>query len=307
MMKKFLFLLVLFLGGVGVFFIVKNSQTSLTNIVVNKNSPGIRVVAAENFYGDVVKQLGGTHVVVTSILSNPNVDPHEYELNVQDGVAISQASIVIKNGLDYDSWIDKLIAASPNNKRIVLIAGNIATHKLENNPHVWYGIDNMQDIAKAITNTLKTIDPSDSADFDTNLVTFLHSLQPIGQTLTTLKSTYAGTPVGLTETIFLYQTQSMDLNVLTPIEFQKAIAEGNDPAASVVKIANDQVQQKLIKALIYNSQTITPITTNLLHEAKQQNIPLIPVSETMPQGKTYQSWMSDQLQLVQQGLAQGIQ
>ena len=117
-----------------------------------------------------------------------------------------------------------------------------------------------------------------------------------------LKSKYAGTPVGLTETIFLYQTGPMGLNVLTPSEYEKAIAEGNDPPADTVVTANNQVAQHLIKALIYNEQTSTPITTNLQDAAKKNNIPIVPVSETMPKGKTYQTWMLDQLNELQKAL-----
>jgi len=262
----------------------------------------IQVVAAENFYGDVVKQLGGDHVSVTSILSDPNVDPHEYESNVQDSVALSKANIVIKNGLEYDTWINKLLAASPNQNRIVLSGGDIAPHKLPDNPHVWYGVDNMSAVAAAITDSLKKIDPADVATFDINLKTFQNSLTPLQQKMDEVKTKYNGTPVGLTETIYLYQTEPMGLKVLTPFEFEKAIAEGNDPPASSVKITNDQVNKKQVKILIYNSQTVTPITTNLQNAANQLSIPVIPVSETMPQNKTYQMWMMDQLTAVEKAL-----
>ena len=137
----------------------------------NSNSNGsssstISVVAAENFYGDVVKQLGGSHVSVKSILSDPNVDPHEYESNVQNAEEVSKAQLVIENGLGYDTWMDQLLSASPNPNRIVLVAGNIADHKLTDNPHVWYGFDNMATITQAITTDLKKLDNADSSTFD---------------------------------------------------------------------------------------------------------------------------------------------
>jgi len=266
------------------------------------SSKTLNVVAAENFYGDVVKQLGGSHVTVLSILSDPNADPHEYESNVQDAKAISTADLVIKNGDGYDAWMDKLLSASPNANRVVLTGSDIADHKLTDNPHVWYGLDNIQTIAQSITNTLKKLDSADSATFDSNLATFKQSLTPIVQQMNTIKTKYNGTAVGLTETIYLYQTTPMGLNVLTPFEFEKAIAEGNDPPADTVATANNQVKQKQIKVLIYNAQTVTPITTNLQNAAKALNIPIVPVTETMPIGKTYQSWMTDQLTVLQQAL-----
>jgi zinc/manganese transport system substrate-binding protein len=262
----------------------------------------VKVVAAENFYGDVIKQLGGVHVQVTSILSDPNVDPHEYESNVQDSIAVSQANLVVENGLDYDSWMDKLLSASPNANRVVLVAGRIAPHPLPDNPHVWYGIDNMPAIARSIADALTKIDPQDGAEFSKYLAAFNASLSAIDQKLAGLNKKYAKTPVGLTETIFLYQTQPIGLNVLTPFEFEKAIAEGNDPPANTVAIVSDQVNKKQIKVLIYNNQTITPITTNLQNAAKKLNIPNVSVSETLPAGKSYQTWMLDQLNSLDQSL-----
>ncbi|HVN16941.1 MAG TPA: zinc ABC transporter substrate-binding protein [Anaerolineales bacterium] len=265
-------------------------------------STGLSVVATENFYGDIAQQLGAGHISVTSILSDPNVDPHDYESTVQDGKSVSEAQLVIENGDDYDPWMDKLLSASPNPDRLVVIAADVASHKLTDNPHLWYGIDNIQDVAKAITADLKKLDAAHTADYDAALATFLKSLDPIQQKIDDIKTKFGGTPVGLTETIFLYQTGPTGLNVLTPLEFQKAIAEGNDPPADTVVTANNEVTMKQIKVLIYNVQTITPITTNLENEAKQNNIPIVPVSETMPIGKTYQSWMQGQLDALEQAL-----
>ncbi len=299
-MAKRVALLLSFTFFIGIMVSACSSSASPTN---SSSSKTINVVAAENFYGDMVKQLGGSSVSVTSILSDPNVDPHEYQSNFQDTKAISNADLVIKNGDGYDSWIDQLLSAQPNAHRIVLTGTDIADHKLPDNPHVWYGIDNVQTIAKSITTTLKKLDSTDASTFDRNLTTFLNSLNTIQEKITSLKAKYNGTPVGLTETIYLYQTQPIGLNVLTLLEFEKAIAEGNDPPADTVTAANDQVSKKLIKVLIYNEQTITPITTNLQTVAKSLNIPIVPITETMPPGKTYQAWMMDQLNTLQQALA----
>lgn len=271
------------------------------------SAPGVvKVVAAENFYGDVVRQLGGSHVAVTSIISDPNVDPHTYESNPQTAIEVSSAQLVIENGLGYDAWMDKILSGSPNASRVLLVAGQIAPHRLTDNPHVWYGFDNMPAIAQAITNTLKQLDSKDAAFFDSNLATFVQSLTPLNQKIAAVKAKYAGTPVALTETIYLYQSTPEGLNVLTPFEFMKAIAEGNDPPANTVAAVNSEINNRQAKILIYNEQTITPITTNLQNAAKQRNIPVVPVTETMPPGKTYQTWMSDQLDALQQALLQAV-
>jgi zinc/manganese transport system substrate-binding protein len=283
-----------------VFIRFGSSPAMLTGVQDNT----IRIVAAENFYGNIAAQLGGDHVSVTSILSDPNVDPHEYESDVQDGVAITNANIVIENGMEYDTWMDKLLSASPSSSRILITASAVASNPLPENPHVWYGIDNVASIARVITNSLEQIDPADTADYEANLTNFNNSLVPITDKMAEIKSLYGGTPVGLTETIYLYQTQPMGLNVLTPLTFERAIAEGNDPSAQDVNIANSQIATRQIKVLIFNSQTVTPITSNLQAAAEQNNILIVPVSETMPPNDTYQSWMMDELNTLQAALAQ---
>ena len=262
----------------------------------------VNVVAAENFYGNIVQQLGGNHVSVTSILSNPNVDPHEYESNVQTEITVSKAALVIENGGGYDDWMDKLLSASPNSNRLLLKGFDIATTHLPENEHVWYSFDNAAAIAWAITNDLKQLDPTDAATFESNLQVFKQSLQPLQQKIAAIKAKYAGTPVGLTETIYLYQAVPEGLNVLTPFAFEKAIAEGNDPPTGAQVTATDQVNKRQIKILIYNEQTITPVTTNLENLARSKGIPIVPVMETMPPDKTYQSWMIDQLNTLEAAL-----
>ncbi len=305
-MKKSIGVLVrkssLWLACLFIFFFLLSACSGSSTGSTTPSSSTINVVAAENFYGDIVKQLGGSHVSVTSIISNPNVDPHEYESSVKTAIQVSQAQFVIENGGGYDGWMDKLLSGSPNSNRLTLKAFDVAQVKLPENEHVWYSIDNAATIAQAITNDLKKLDPADTATFETHLQVFTQSLQPIQQKIAVIKSKYAGTPVGLTETIYLYQTVPLGLNVLTPFAFQKAMAQGNEPPANTVVTVENQITHHQIKILIFNEQTITPSTTKLENDARAQNIPIVPVTETMPPGKTYQTWMLDQLNRVEQAL-----
>lgn len=262
----------------------------------------LRVVAAENFYGDIARQLGGSRVSVSSILSNPNVDPHEYQSNVQTGLAVSQANLVIENGGGYDSWMDKILGAAPDSQRLLLRGFDLAPVRLPKNEHVWYSLVDISAIAQAITADLKQLDRADTALFARNLQTFIASLQPLQQKIAALKTLYHGTPVGLTETIYLYQTQLMGLQVLTPEAFSRAIAQGNDPPADALMMTTDQITHRQIRVLIYNRQTVTPVVAHLQDLARAQDIPSVPVSETMPPGQTYQRWMMDQLTSLQTAL-----
>jgi zinc/manganese transport system substrate-binding protein len=267
---------------------------SLASTTPASGSP-LRVVAAENFYGDIVRQLGGSAVSVSSILSNPNVDPHEYQANVQAGLAVSQARLVIENGGGYDSWMDKMLEAAPEDRRLLLKSFDLAPTRLPDNEHVWYSFADILALARAITADLKLLDQRDAALFSSNLQVFTASLQPLQQKIAGLQARYHGTPVGLTETIYLYQTQLMGLAVLTPEAFARAVAQGTDPPTDAVIAATDQITQRQIRVLIYNAQTVTPVVTHLEDLARAQGIALVAVSETMPPGTAYQSWMMDQL------------
>jgi len=255
----------------------------------------VNVVAAENFYGNIVSQIGGDAVSVTSVMSDPNVDPHEYESNVEDAKAIADADLVVENGAGYDDWMDKLLSASPNASRVVLKGYDLAVKKLPDNEHVWYNVDNVQAIASAISRSLQKLVPQSAALFARNDRAFQESLAPIRQRMAQIAGKYSGTPIGLTETIFLYQAVPLGLKVLTPFEFQKAIAEGNDPPADTVVETENQIKQRQVKILVYNEQTISPITTKAQADAKAANVPIVGVTETMPPGETYQTWMLRQL------------
>jgi len=265
----------------------------------------VNVVAAENFYGDIARQLGGSHVSVTSILSDPNTDPHEFTASTKTLQEILGAKLIIKNGLNYDNWMDQLLSSASNSSQIVLTAGTIAPRKLPENPHVWYSFDDVQAMAQAITHSLEQLDTADKSSFEANLATFDASLTALKQKTSEIKKTYAGMPVALTETIYLYQTELTGLNVLTPFDFMKAISEGNDPPANTVLDIQNELAHKQAKIVIYNEQTVTPVTTNIQREAQTQHIPLVAVWETMPPGKTYQSWMMGQLTQLENALQQG--
>ena len=263
---------------------------------------GINVVAAENFYGNIVTQLGGEKVNVTSILSDPNVDPHEYESSVEDAKALAAADLVIENSGGYDDWMDKLLSASPSSARVLLKGFDIAPTKLPDNEHVWYNVDNVQAIAQAVTESLKKLDPANAQLYAKNLQTFGGSLSRVRQKILLMNEKWHGTPVGLTETIFLYQAKPLGLSVLTPFEFQKAIAEGNDPPADTVVAAENQVKGRKIKVLIVNEQTVSAVTTRLQDEARTAGIPVVPVTETMPSASNYQDWMLSQLTVLERAL-----
>jgi zinc/manganese transport system substrate-binding protein len=255
----------------------------------------IVVVAAENFYGDIVGQIGGDHVAVTSIIVDPSVDPHEYEVSAKDGAAVANARLIIQNGLGYDSFMARLMKASPRQDRKLIVVGSLMGRKDGDNPHVWYDPATMPRLAQVVADALVELDPAHAASYRGWLGAFMVSMKRLNDEVARLKSRYAGTPVGATEPVFGYMADALGLNVLTPHAFQKAIEEGEEPPPAAVAQMEDQLRNHQVKVLLYNMQTVTPITTKVRERAKQLGIPLVGVTETEPPGKIYQQWMLGQL------------
>jgi zinc/manganese transport system substrate-binding protein len=252
-------------------------------------SPIIKIVAAENFYGNVAEQIGGDEVSVTSIMSDPNVNPREYESSVEDAKAVAAAGLVIENGGGFDGWMDRLLSAFASTSRIVLKAFNLAVKKLPGNGHVWYSVDNIQAVAVALSPSLQKLLPQSTEVFLRNDRVFQESPEPIREKMTVISSRYAGTPIGLTETIYLYQAVPLGLRVLTPFAFQKAIAEGIVPPTATTAETENQVRQQQIRILICNDQSISTVTIKAQAEARAANIAAVGLTETVPPGETYQT------------------
>jgi zinc/manganese transport system substrate-binding protein len=237
-----------------------------------------------------------------SILSDPTADPHEYENNVNDAKAVYAAQFVLKNGAGYDAWMNKLLAASPNSSRVVLDVADMLGKQTGDNPHFWYRIDWVIQLANQVTRTLKSLDPADSDDFDTYRQAFVDSLGPIQDKIAAIKASYAGAHITQTERVAGYMAADCGLNV-DEGEFQQAIEDGNDPSPQSVAELTREIQGHQVRALLYNSQTVTPITENIKSLAKKNNVPVVGVAETLPPNEpNYQQWQIDQLNALQKAL-----
>lgn len=258
--------------------------------------PRIPVVAAENFYGDVAEQLGGDRVSVTSIISDPNVDPHAYETNAKDAAAVADARLVVQNGVGYDAFIDHLLAASPNPRRMVIVVAALTGHKEGDNAHLWYAPSTIPRVALAITSALSHTDPSNRSFYQARHQVFEDSLRPLVRAVAQIRGRYAGAPIAATEPVFEYMSQALGLRILTPQAFQKAIEEGVDPSAAALAQMEDQLRKRQVRVLVYNTQTVSSITRRVRQLADQAGIPVVGVSETEPPGKSFQQWMVGQLE-----------
>ena len=266
----------------------------------------IIVVAAENFWGSIAKQLGGSKVTETSIISNPNTDPHDYEPTASDARTISMAKLVVVNGIGYDPWASKVLAANPVDGRQTLNVGDLLGLKDGDNPHQWYSAAHVRQVAAAITADYKRLDPADAAYFTRQQRHFeTIVLAPYNRLIAQIRARYAGTPVGASESIVSPLAATLGLKMLTPYSFLRAISEGGEPTAQDKATIDAQIRNKEIKIYIYNSQNATPDVTAQVREARARHIPVTTVTETLtPANLTFEQWQVSQLERLESALHQ---
>ena len=264
----------------------------------------VKVVAAQNFWGSIATQLGGSKANVQSVVTDPNADPHEYETSTNDARAFADADLVILNGAGYDDWATRLLSANPSRHRTVLVAADVLGKKAGDNPHFWYNPDYVARLADQITADYKSVDSADAAYFDEQRAAFTTALQPYTQRIADIKAKFSGVPVASTESIFVYMAAALGLNLISPASFMNAISEGNDPPAAAVIDFQNQLTGKEARVLVYNVQTATAVTTNIKGLASQEGIPIVGVSETLqPESATFQDWQLAQLVALENALS----
>lgn len=261
-------------------------------------TPVLQVVAAENFWGSLVSQLGGDRTSVLSIVTDPNVDPHEYEANASDAVAITDAQYVIVNGVGYDDWALQLIAAADTPNQLVLNVGalngvGVTGGIITGNPHQWYNPIYVNRTVAAMFSDLVAIEPASLSYFAANYATLNASLASLYGRAAEIKALFAGAVVESTESIFVYLANYTGLNLISPPAFMEAIAEGNDPPTQSVVEFECQLETGHVKVLVYNEQTVTPITIQMKAIAAANNVTITGVTETIqPPNVEFQVWMN---------------
>jgi zinc/manganese transport system substrate-binding protein len=262
------------------------------------------VVAAENVYGSIASQIGGSHLSVTSILTSPDADPHLFEPGTSSGLAVAGAKVVLQNGLGYDAFMTKLEDAAPSKSRVVVtIAEVLGVHGKDANPHLWYDIPRLDRIATAIAAAFARADPSHAAAYRRGLHRVEGSLAPLRSEVATIRTRFGGAPVAYTEPVPGYLVTAAGLRNLAPDSFTRPIEEGTEPSPSGVAAMNALVAQRRIRVLLYNAQAVSPITAQLRAAAQKAGIPVVPVSETLPPHLTFQQWQLSQARALAAALA----
>jgi zinc/manganese transport system substrate-binding protein len=261
---------------------------------------GLDVVASTNVYGDIARQIGGSDVHVTSILSDPNADPHLFEPATRSGLAVARARVLIANGLGYDDFMTKLADASPNTNRISVVAADVlGVHGQDANPHLWYDLPQMPRVARAIGAAFVRADPAHARSYRNGVRRFTQSLAAFATV-----HVPRGRLVAYTEPLPGYLVDALHLRNLAPTAFTRAIQNGSEPPASAVADMESLLQDHRVDALLYNSQAVSPITQRVREVAESSHVPVVGVTETLPSGTTYQQWQLEQLRALRQALLQ---
>jgi zinc/manganese transport system substrate-binding protein len=280
-----------------------------SSATVASSAPGvITAIGAENEYANVIGQIGGRYVRVSSILNNPNTDPHTYESSPRVAQEVSSAALVVQNGVGYDDWIQKIESAAGNaGRKVIVVQRLLGLPVTTPNPHLWYMPTTMPAVAKAIADDLASLEPSHAAYFRSNAQKFDTSLRPWLDAIAAFKARFGGVPVATTEPVADYLLQAMGADNLTPYAFQADIMNGVDPPPQDISLENGFFTNHQVKVFCYNQQVVDALTSSIRQNAERAGVPVVGVYETMPTpGYDYQSWMLTEVNDIQKAIAQGV-
>ncbi len=265
---------------------------------------GMRVVAVENFWGSIASQLAGSKASVQSIIVNPAQDPHTYEPTPTDARSLATAQLVIANGIGYDPWVPRLLAANPTAGRTDLTVGSLLGFHQGDNPHRWYSPTDVETVASAVAAALEKLDPKDRAYFTGRLMQFeTTGLGTYHALIASIARRYSGVPVGASESIFALQAPALGLKLITPYGFMKSISEGTEATAQDTATTESQIAQRKIKVWIFNSQNASPEIARLNALARARGIPMATITETLsPPQASFEQWQVAQFQRIEQAL-----
>jgi len=273
-----------------------------------RSSTVINAIGAENEYANPLSQIGGKYVKVSSILNNPNTDPHTFESSPSVASEVSAAQLVVQNGVGYDTFMNKIEAASPNAKRKVIVVQTLlGLPDNTPNPHLWYKPSTMPTVARAMAADLAALDPSQATYFQSNLVAFDNSLKPVTAAIASFKAKYAGARAATTEPVADYLLEAMGIDNLTPFGFQADIMNGIDPSPQDISLENRFFTEHKVKVFAYNEQVIDSLTTSIRVTAGKSGIPVVGVYETMPTpGYDFQTWMLAEVHAIEKAVTSKV-
>ncbi|MGH9069243.1 MAG: metal ABC transporter solute-binding protein, Zn/Mn family [Acidimicrobiales bacterium] len=267
-------------------------------------SAPVPVVAIEDTWGSIATQLGGAGARVTSIVVNPNADPHAYEPTPADARALARARLVIENGAGYDAWAARLLAANPVPGRVVLDVARLVGAAPGANPHLWYSPADVATVVSAVTSDYVELDPRRAGYFRAREQSFRsRGLDGYHRLIAAIRASCAGVPVGASESVFAPMARALGLRLITPPALLAATSNGTEPSAGAKAAADRQIRSGQIELYVENTQNATPDVARQVALARSAGIPVVGFTETLtPARATFQSWQVRQLRAVRAAL-----
>lgn len=262
----------------------------------------INIVAAENFYGELAQEIGGNGVKVQSIISNPDADPHLFTTSPSTSKALSQAQIIVYNGADYDSWMGQMLSTVDKSKVTIINVADLVGVKSGANPHLWYKPETFPKLAQVLADKLIQLEPKNKAQIQANLKQFITEHNKVNQAILQTKTKYAGTPVTATEPVYGYMADAIGLK-MAGLDFQWKIMNDTEPTPKMIASYQELLTDKKVKVLFYNSQVSDSITKNMQNLAEKNAIPIVGVTETMPNNLTINAWLLGEISATNNALA----
>ena len=261
----------------------------------SSNGSKIQVVASLDFYGEVAKAVGGNKVSVQSIINNPAVDPHDYEPTTKVGKSVASADLVVASGIGYDGWMDKVVKSADKSKNYLRVADDLMNKKEGDNEHIWYDPRTMPKLANTLADKFAKKDPADKATFKANAKKYIASLDNLNTLINKLKSKVNGQLVDVSEPVFGYALDYLGYKV-NDDHFSKTTEDGTDYSAKDIHGIETDIKEKKIAFFVNNIQASSKTVNQLVKLAEQNNVPVLKVTETLPKGKNYRTWMTSQYQ-----------
>jgi len=261
-------------------------------------------VATTNAWGSILAQLGGSRVHTVSLIANPNSDPHDYEPTPADARTLAVARVVVENGMGYDAWAARALAASPDARRQVVDVGDVVHLGDDANPHRWYSPADVEAVADAVTAALERVDPAGADYFAQQRQRFeRQGLARYHALIDEIRGRYSGVAIGASESVVAPLAEALGLDVVTPAGFLHAISEGVEPSAGDKEKADRQIRERLIRVYVTNPQNSTPDVTAQVGAARAAGIPVVSMTETLvPATASYQDWQAAQLEALRSAL-----
>lgn len=279
----------------------------------------IAITATTNVWGSIAEFIGGDMVEVTSIVDQPNIDPHSYEPSARDLLAVQDAEMVLVNGGGYDSFMDSLVDQAEGSRVILRAVEGDGDHSeeehgdeehseedehdhgshAEGNEHVWYDFHVVEEVADQVLASLTQLRPDSAGDFQANHLTFVEELDVLEVRIEALREDALGYGVFSLTPLASIMIEEAGFDEYAPSELLEAVEEERDiPPASIAE-AEEIFLNPDVLMVITNEQVTDTQMESMAELAESNGLPVVGLSELIPnEDWDYLDWMANNLDVL---------